>query len=110
VPSVFFLCQFCASYVPLSLRVLALYELIVERGLESLQVILTGRIGQFARLAWMILIVDGASYSCSRIRGEAEAWQGFFSSAIILETNELPQKSELLQISDTPGADDQVKA
>lgn len=58
----------------------------------------------------MILIVDGANYSCSRSRGEAEVWQALFSSEIILETNEVPQKSELLQISDTPGADNQVEA
>ena len=36
-------------------------------------------------------------------------WQGFFIYAIMLETNQLPQKSQLFYIPITPGTDDQVK-
>ena len=84
-------------------QVLALYGLIVAGRFGSLQ-------DSFVRLACVILIVDGASHSCSRFRAEAETWQGFFRSGFTMETNELPQKSDLLEITNTPGANDQVKA
>ncbi len=64
---------------------------------------------RFMRLAGGIPIVDGVGYSCPRFRAEAETWQRILSIAIVLETNQLPQKSELLQISATPGTNGEME-
>ena len=73
------------------------------------RLILTRKSEVFVRLARVIPIVDRVGYSRTRFGGEGETSQGFFTNAIIPETNQLPQKSELLEIPVTPGADDQVK-
>jgi len=43
-----------------------------------------------------IPIFDGVGYSRPRVQGESVTRRDFFINAIILETNQLPQKSELL--------------